>query len=62
MLPVDLRNAKFSSPLLLISLPICSLHSPIGATQYSLWITAEDMSPVLGCYGHPDAITSTLID
>ena len=25
-----------------------------------LWITAEDMSPVLGCYGHPDAITPNL--
>ncbi|MBT3665914.1 MAG: sulfatase-like hydrolase/transferase, partial [Opitutae bacterium] len=21
-----------------------------------VWITAEDMSPVLGAYGHPDAI------
>ena len=25
-----------------------------------LWITAEDMSPVLGCYGHPDAITPNI--
>ncbi|NBQ02283.1 MAG: sulfatase, partial [Opitutae bacterium] len=22
-----------------------------------LWITAEDMSPVLGCYGEKDAVT-----
>lgn len=25
-----------------------------------LWIVAEDMSPVLGCYGHPDARTPNL--
>ncbi len=25
-----------------------------------LWITAEDMSPVLGCYGHPDAVTPNI--
>jgi N-sulfoglucosamine sulfohydrolase len=25
-----------------------------------LWITAEDMSPVLGCYGDPDAITPNI--
>ncbi len=25
-----------------------------------LWITAEDMSPVLGCYGDKDAITPNL--
>lgn len=25
-----------------------------------LWITAEDMSPVLGAYGHPDAITPNI--
>ena len=47
-------------PLLLISLPICSLHSVPSERPNILWITAEDMSPVLGCYGHPDAITPNL--
>ena len=47
-------------PLLLISLPICSLHSVPSERPNILWITAEDMSPVIGCYGHPDAITPNL--
>ena len=25
-----------------------------------IWITAEDMSPTLGCFGHPDAITPNI--
>ena len=25
-----------------------------------LWIVAEDISPVLGCYGHPDARTPNI--
>ena len=25
-----------------------------------LWIVAEDLSPALGCYGHPDARTPNL--
>ena len=59
MLPVDLRNAKFSSTAVDQFTHLLSSLRSIGATQYSL-ITAEDMSPVLGCYGHPDAITPNL--
>jgi arylsulfatase A-like enzyme len=47
---------KFSIPCLFI-LPafLFSLPKP-----NILWITAEDMSPVLGAYGYPDAVTPNI--
>ena len=41
------------------------IFSLFSFTLYSkrpniIWITAEDMSPTLGCYGHPDAITPNI--
>ena len=39
----------------IFSQPLLSLEKP-----NILWITAEDMSPVLGCYGDQDAITPNI--
>ena len=33
-------------------------HSFLIGLPNILWITAEDMSPTLGCYGDPDASDS----
>jgi len=33
---------------------------PIGDRPNILWLTCEDMSPNLGCYGDPDAVTPNL--
>jgi N-sulfoglucosamine sulfohydrolase len=51
----------------LLSHPIClptlsSLFIPLLSfgKPNILWITAEDMSPVLGCYGYSDAITPNI--
>jgi N-sulfoglucosamine sulfohydrolase len=40
----------------------CALHQPVFAETRPniVWIVAEDMSPNLGCYGDPDAITPNL--
>ena len=32
----------------------------LGVRPNILWITAEDMSPVIGCYGNTDAITPNI--
>jgi arylsulfatase A-like enzyme len=46
---------KFSPLLFLLS--SLSLYSN---RPNIIWITAEDMSPTLGCFGHPDAITPNI--
>ena len=47
--------------LLLINWTLGPLLFSVSPNQPNvLWITAEDMSPVLGCYGCPDAITPNL--
>ncbi|MCG8650882.1 MAG: sulfatase, partial [Pirellulales bacterium] len=45
--------------VLLLALLGCGCCARAGADSPPniLWINAEDMSPHLGCYGHPDAIT-----
>ena len=50
-----LSPISFLLPFLILIKPLDSLGKP-----NVLWITAEDMSPVLGCYGHPDAITPNI--
>jgi N-sulfoglucosamine sulfohydrolase len=45
--------------ILLLALSVFSPREFLGKPNV-LWITAEDMSPVLGCYGHPDAITPNI--
>ncbi|MBT3637525.1 MAG: sulfatase-like hydrolase/transferase [Opitutae bacterium] len=47
--------SRFALLLLFLLTPLLSYGKP-----NVLWITAEDMSPVLGCYGHPDAITPNI--
>ncbi|MBT4665637.1 MAG: sulfatase-like hydrolase/transferase, partial [Opitutae bacterium] len=48
-----------SSLICLIAL--CVKAASLGAERPNvLWITAEDMSPTLGCYGDKDAITPHL--
>jgi N-sulfoglucosamine sulfohydrolase len=42
-------------------IPLVLLHAAGAADRPNLlWITAEDLSPALGCYGDPDAITPNL--
>ncbi|MCH2207992.1 MAG: sulfatase-like hydrolase/transferase [Lentisphaerales bacterium] len=46
---------------LILSLAVFLSYSSLAADRPNiLWITAEDMSPVLGCYGDKDAITPHL--
>ncbi len=47
--------------LLLTALPVGqALAEESAARPNILWITCEDISPNLGCYGDPDAVTPTL--
>jgi arylsulfatase A-like enzyme len=50
------------SPCRLLFLASLALLPAAGAADRPniLWITAEDLSPALGCYGDPDAITPNL--
>ena len=45
---------------LLLSIGRSVLLFSVSSDRPNVLWTAEDMSPVLGCYGHPDAITPNL--
>jgi len=57
------RILKLSLLAALLALPIAASADDAAADQERpniLWITAEDLSPVLGCYGDEYAITPNL--
>lgn len=49
-------------PLILLAALLATLHPALGEDRRPniLWLTAEDMSPTLGCYGDPDALAPRL--
>ena len=51
----SILTSRLPFSALFLILPLISFGKP-----NVLWITAEDMSPVLGCYGHTDAITPNI--
>ncbi len=54
-----LQNLKFPAILVVVlSLPVTTVSA--ADRPNILWITAEDMSPNLGCYGDPDVTTPRL--
>lgn len=57
---IDLQKGILSPTGFVLSLFILITPLLSSGKPNLLWITAEDMSPVLGCYGHPDAITPNI--
>jgi arylsulfatase A-like enzyme len=54
------RLATFALAVGLFSSLFCHVKCTVGAQPNILWLTNEDMSPYLGCYGDPDAVTPNI--
>ena len=60
---ISFWRRKLTLPVSFLVLLLYLLKSSLTASierPSILWITAEDMSPVLGCYDHIDAITPNI--
>ena len=51
---------RFDAPLIIATLWFAALSVVVAARPNILWITSEDNSPYLGCYGDPRVQTPNL--